>query len=161
MFPDPDYAVGVATSFKRDRWLWFKVLAWAVIGWLSLLPHALKVLILLVSGVIGMFLVPGPAGRGVDGYGYSVVMMGHGSLLWLWFLISAYGIGCVSLPGLTPKAIGVAVLFIVTPLLILLAGLVVGLVSVGLIGIEQFDLVTLYLDGWMPVEFWKAWPMAQ
>lgn len=57
MIPTIDEASDVALDFARDRWLWFKILAWAAIGWLLLLPTAWKVILLVVSSLLKTFLV--------------------------------------------------------------------------------------------------------
>ena len=156
MIPTIDEASDVALDFARDRWLWFKILAWAAIGWLLLLPTAWKVILLVVSSLLKTFLVPGPGGTVITTFDLTAMLIAHVFILWLGFYLSIYGVGAVSLPGMVSKILGVVVLCFVLPFGGVVAALIVGLI-LDSIGVQQ-ELVWLYLDSWTPFEAWQTFP---
>ena len=158
MIPTIAETAHVALSFERegDRWFWFKLVAWAVVGWLLLLPSAWKVLLLVLSSSLKTFSFPGPGGAAISTFDLTSMLIAHVLVLWLGFYVSTYGIGAVSLPGWVSKLVGAGVLCIGLPFGGVVVALIVGLI-VELIGVEQ-ELVWLYLDSWTPFEAWRTMP---
>lgn len=65
MIPTIDEAADVALDVDRkgNRLFWLRLTAWAAIGWLLLIPAAWKVLVLVLSSLLKIFLSSGPGGE--------------------------------------------------------------------------------------------------
>ena len=152
-FPTPDNAISLA--FRRDSWLWAKVLVALTLGWLFFLPILWKIGVIAVGLVVCNFSYPCPAGEGVTTLDLAAMIFIHGVVLYSvgWYAI--YTIAFLCSPGWKNKSLALAAVVLSPVLMILVALLAVG--AAALLGVPMEE-IWAFTNRWTPFASWRVTP---